>query len=78
MQPRCNHNSSHVTQHLCPTTEPQFRDKDATSINGFLGLGIHSTKFVQHNIAGTGPEHCCHNHRTDMDYTFGTLRYSLP
>ncbi len=24
-----------------PTTEPQFRDKDATSINGFLGLGIH-------------------------------------
>ncbi len=24
-----------------PSTEPQFRDKDATSINGFLGLGIH-------------------------------------
>ena len=28
-------------QAVMPQNEPQFKDKKASSINGFLGLGLH-------------------------------------
>ena len=29
------------TQAVMPPTQPQFKDRNANSINGFLGLGLH-------------------------------------